>query len=81
VPTNIGAGKPASGGRRSPPPPAKKARKKAEEQNLRLEKLAGSMRLLQKLADGDYEGDEFLVVPPGCEIEADYTGCVMRVKR
>lgn len=57
------------------------ARKKAEEQGLRLEKLAGNMRLLAKLADGDYAGDEFLVVPPGGEIEADYTGCVMRAKK
>ena len=58
------------------------ARRRAEELGLSFELLSGELRLLRKLADGDYppSGDEeILVVPPGGRIEADAAGGVLRV--
>jgi hypothetical protein len=51
----------------------KEAKKEAAETGLEknIEVLEGSMRLLKKLADGDWDG-EFLVVGPGTVIEASY---------
>ena len=55
-----------------------KAREKAEEEQLRFEKMAGDLGMLERLANGDYSRGEFLIVEPGEEIRGDYTGGVMK---
>ncbi len=54
------------------------AKQKAREQELRFEKLTGDLSMLQRLADGDYSHDEFLIVGPGSKIEADHAGSIVR---
>ncbi len=56
----------------------KTAKQKALGEKLRFEKLAGDLNMLQRLADGDYSHDEFLIVPPGSKIEADHAGSIVR---
>jgi hypothetical protein len=41
---------------------------KAEEMGWAYEEMAGDIRLIRKLIDGDWDEDEFLIVPPGSRI-------------
>ncbi len=41
------------------------AREQAEQRDWQYERMAGSRRLLEMLVSGDWDPDEFLVVPPG----------------
>ena len=41
-------------------------------------KMAGDLGMLQRLADGDYSRGEFVIVPPGSVVEADYSGGVLK---
>jgi hypothetical protein len=47
-----------------------KARAEALEQGWKFELMDGSMTLLERLVNGDWSGDDFLVVPPGATIRA-----------
>ena len=49
-----------------------KAREEAAERGWRFEKIAGSLRIFEKLVAGDWSEDEFLVVPPGWRVKAVY---------
>jgi hypothetical protein len=46
----------------------------ARENGWAYESLDGSLRLMEKLVGGDWNDDEFLVVPPGRRIAAAYDG-------
>lgn len=48
------------------------SRRQAGERGWRFEKLAGDMRLITDLVDGNWDEDRFLVVPPGHEIATTF---------
>jgi len=58
----------------------KLAREKADREDLRFERIVGDIEMLQRLANGDYSRDEFLVVAPGTAVEADHTGRIIRAQ-
>jgi hypothetical protein len=47
-------------------------REKAEKEGKMLKLLKGNSRLIKKLLNGEWNEDEFLIVPPGCKIDAVY---------
>jgi len=49
----------------------------AKDKGLEYESIKGDIRLIQKLMDGDWNPDEFLVVPPGNEIIATHDDAIM----
>ena len=50
----------------------------AEEKNWEYEEVQGDNRLIEKLIDGDWDEQEFLVVPPGSKIVASHDGGVVK---
>lgn len=48
------------------------ARRTAEEKGWAFVKERGDLRLIRKLVNGEWDEDEFLVVPPGHRIVVDY---------
>jgi len=52
-------------------------RREAERRGWRFESVPGDLRLLRMLCDGDWPADEFLVVPPGGRVKADYAGRII----
>lgn len=56
------------------------ARAKAEREGWLFERKQGDRRLLEALINGQWSGDEFLVVPPGHAIEQTYTDGLIRAK-
>ncbi len=50
----------------------------ADERGWRYEQLQGDMRLIQALVDGEWDEEDFLVVPPGHRIEASFDEKVVK---
>ncbi|MBN2328185.1 MAG: DUF1638 domain-containing protein [Candidatus Omnitrophica bacterium] len=57
------------------------ARKKAGERGWEFEKISGDMGLIQRLVDGPWNGEEFLVVPPGHRAAASYDASILTVEK
>jgi hypothetical protein len=50
----------------------RQAHQQAAERGWKYEKVAGDMTLIQRLVDGPWDGDHFLVVPPGHRVAPSY---------
>lgn len=59
----------------------RRARAKAESRGWAFETLRGDVRLIQRLVDGPWHESEFLVVPPGETIDAEYDGEIIRLQQ
>jgi hypothetical protein len=53
------------------------ARAEAEREQWQFEEVEGSTRLLEKMANGEWDADEILVVPPGACIRATLRDDIM----
>ncbi|MCL2421145.1 MAG: DUF1638 domain-containing protein [Defluviitaleaceae bacterium] len=53
------------------------AKANAESQGLEYEKIEGDIRLIQELMDGNWNPDDFLVIPPEHQIAATYDESIM----
>ena len=56
------------------------AREEAAQRGWKFEKLKGELGMFQRLVDGVWEEKEFLVVPPGKQVAADYGGGLITIK-
>jgi hypothetical protein len=59
---------------------AREARQEAAKRGWKFEKLAGDLGMFQRLVDGVWDEKEFLVVPPGRQVVADYSGGLISIK-
>ena len=57
----------------------RQARQQAAERGWKFEKLAGDMSLIQRLVDGPWDDDRFLVVPPGGRVAASFDERIIKV--
>ncbi len=55
----------------------RRAREKARAKGWKFEKVQGDLGLVQRLVDGDWHDREFLIVPPGWKITADYNSGII----
>jgi hypothetical protein len=58
----------------------RRAREQAAQRGWKFEKLVGDLGLFQRLVDGVWDEKEFLVVPPGRQVAADYSGGLISIK-
>ena len=56
-------------------------RAEAEERGFDFEKLQGDMRLIERLVNGDWEGDDFLVIQPGERVVARHDGSIVDTEK
>jgi hypothetical protein len=56
------------------------ARAQAEALQWSFDKLQGELALLRRFINGDWESDDFLVVPPGSRIEPTYDDRIVKVE-
>jgi len=59
----------------------RQARGEAASRGWKFEKLDGSLLLIEQLVEGHWDERDFLVVPPGARIAADYDGRIVRAER
>lgn len=55
-------------------------RAEAARRGWRYEKISGDWSLFERLADGPWDENAFLTVPPGCRVGAEYAGRIIRVE-
>jgi hypothetical protein len=53
------------------------ARSEASDQGWTFDEVAGSLRILDRLVNGPWDADDFLVVPPGATIRANIGDTIM----
>ncbi len=56
------------------------AEQEARERNWVYEKTAGDLTLIRRLLNGDWDDEDFLVVPPGAAISADHSERIVRIR-
>lgn len=56
-------------------------REEAASRGMEFEKIRGDMSLIERLVNGDWEGDDFLVVPPGHRIVARYDEAIVGIEK
>ena len=56
------------------------AREDAEKMGWKFEKLQGDMSLIQRLVDGPWEEEEFLVVPPGFRVAPSFDEKIIKAE-
>jgi hypothetical protein len=56
----------------------RQAREVAAERNWKFEKVSGDMTLIQRLVDGPWDAEQFLVVPPGSRVAPSYDERVIK---
>jgi hypothetical protein len=56
------------------------AKEEAASKHWKFEKIPGNLTLLQRLLAGDWNNDDFLVVPPHREISANHTENIITLK-
>lgn len=59
----------------------RQTREDAERRGWRFAKLPGDMRLIEGLVRGDWDENEYLVVPPGCRIAAREDNNILTYER
>ncbi len=52
----------------------------AAERGWEFEKISGNLSLLRRLLDGDWSGDDFLIVRPGESIQFDYSENIVKAE-
>ncbi len=57
------------------------SRQEAEKRNWKYEKLSGDLSLLQRLVNGQWDPEDFLIVPPGWRVVAKYDDTVIGAER
>ncbi len=55
------------------------ARQEAADRGWKFEKLAGDMTLFRRLADGPWDADRFLVIPPGRRVAASFDEGIIKL--
>jgi hypothetical protein len=55
-------------------------RERAIEHRLQFDKLQGDLSLLQRLMDGSWDRQEFLIVPPGRRVVASYDEQILKLE-
>ena len=58
----------------------KVAQEEASSKNWNYEKVAGNLTLIQRLLNGDWNEEDFLLVPPSREITANHTEGIVALK-
>lgn len=56
------------------------ARAEAEHEGWAFEEIGGSLALLQRLVNGDWNSANFLVVPPGATVQAEFGDAIVTTK-
>ena len=56
------------------------ARQEAQEKGWNFEKIVGDFQLLERLVDGEWNPEDFLVVPPGRRIGVTYDDEIIRIE-
>lgn len=64
-----------------PPELEQTARAKAAEHGWDFETVPGDMSLIRQLVNGDWNGADFLTVPPGSSVKAIYDGSIVACKQ
>jgi hypothetical protein len=59
---------------------ARQAREEAAQRGWKFEKLVGDLGMFQRLVDAVWNEKEFLVVPPGRQVAADYSGGLISIE-
>ncbi|MBI3910225.1 MAG: DUF1638 domain-containing protein [Armatimonadetes bacterium] len=58
-----------------------RTREEAARRGWKFEKVQGDLSLIQHLLDGDWNEDEFLMVPPGYRVAASYCGDIIAAEK
>jgi hypothetical protein len=57
------------------------ARQQAVERGWKFEKLRGDIRLVERLVDGPWEDEDFLIVEPGFRVAASFDEKIIKAER
>lgn len=58
-----------------------RAREKAQAKGWKFQKVKGDLGLIQRLVDGVWDDREFLIIPPGWKIAADYNSGIIAAEK